>query len=47
MFIALKKWSVAHGSTHNSGARGLAFDSHPDPDGIIGKHSSPFFQTTE
>jgi hypothetical protein len=27
-------WSGAYGSTHDSGARGPGFDSHPDPDGI-------------
>jgi hypothetical protein len=29
------------------GARGPGFDSHPDPDGIFGILSSPFFQTTD
>ena len=28
-------------------ARGPGFDSQPDPDGIFGILSSPFFQTTD
>ncbi len=40
-------WSGAYGSTRDSGARGPGFDSHPDPDGIYGKLSSTFFQTTD
>ncbi len=28
------EWRI--GSTHDSGARGPGFDSHPDPDGFIG-----------
>ncbi len=28
------QWHI--GSTHDSGARGPGFDSHPDPDGLIG-----------
>jgi hypothetical protein len=40
-------WSGGLGSKQHSGARGPGFDLHPDPDGIFGILSSPFFQTTD
>ncbi len=39
--------SGAQSSTHNSGARGPGFDSHPDPEGIFGKLSFHFIQATD
>ncbi len=41
-------WSGAHGSTHDSGARGPGFDPTPKPrTAFIRKLSSPFFLTTD
>ena len=41
-------WSGAHGSTHDSGARGPGFDLTPKPRmAFFRKLSSPFFQTTD
>jgi hypothetical protein len=41
-------WSGAHGSTHDSGARGPGFDPTPKPrTAFIWKLSSPFFLTTD
>ena len=40
-------WSGTYSSTHDFGSRGPGFDSHPEPEGIFGKLSFPFFQTTD
>ncbi len=40
------EWRI--GSTHDYGARGPGFDSHPDPGWHLnGKTIIPFFQTTD
>ena len=36
------EWRI--GSTHDSGARGPGFESHPDPDGIFGHSHLPSFR---
>ncbi len=48
-FGVLKKVMEWHiGSTHDFGARGPGFDSHPDPGRrFTEKLSSPFSQTTD
>jgi hypothetical protein len=40
-------WSGAHGSTHDFGARGPAFDPTSKPRTAVRKILSPFFQATD